>query len=301
MTNSNVKTVKVSVITSLYRCEKFLSGFLNSVSQINNLDQCEFILIHNDPSEKELNILESYKYGPINIIHIGVDREGLYSSWNRAIKISRGKYLTVWNVDDIRFPDSISLQVNALDEHPNAGIAYGDMYGSDVYGEAGEKLYNFPDWVNNKKEFYRSYLMSCFQMWRRSIHESVGYYDEQFRCVADFDFQVRAALHFPLVKVNKPLGIYLEDQPHKISADSSQVLENNMVYLRYGAFEKIQLPLLRKTLAIYKRKQFLFFGQWIKNPEKRPFGYIYIFKGVFMSLLKAPAYYGKMIVKNYAN
>ncbi|MBC7829699.1 MAG: glycosyltransferase [Chitinophagaceae bacterium] len=300
MTSKDTTPVKVSVITSLYKCERFLESFLECVSAMNNLEQCEFILVHNDPSEKELCILEKYKYGAVNLVHIGVDREGLYCSWNRAIKMARGKYLTIWNVDDIRFEDSICQQVKALDENPTAGIAYGDMYGSSVYGQAGEKLYNFPDWFSHKKEFYRSYLMSCFQMWRRSIHESVGYYDEQFRCVADFDFQVRTALHFPLVKVPKPLGIYLEDQPHKISGDSAQVLENNMVYLRYGVFEKIQLPLLRRSLANYKKKEFLFFGQWKKNPERSPFGYSYILKGIFLSLLKAPVYYGKMIVKNYA-
>jgi len=300
MNNNHGNPVTISVITSLYRCEKFLESFLECVLKIGNLEHCEFILVHNDPTFQELDILERYKYGPINFVHIRVEREGLYSSWNRAIKMARGRYLTVWNVDDVRFTDSISMQAKALDENPHAGIAYGDMYGSPVYGHPGEKLYKFPDWANHRKEFFRSYLMSCFQMWRRSIHESVGYYDEQFRCVADFDFQVRTALHFSLVKVSKPLGIYLEDQPHKISSDAAQVLENNMVYLRYGVFEKIQLPLLRKSLLKYKKNEFLFFGEWKTNPEKSPFGYFYILKGVCVSLLKAPVYYGKMIVKNYA-
>ncbi|MGO8056459.1 hypothetical protein, partial [Rhizobium leguminosarum] len=77
------------------------------------------------------------------------------------------------------------------------------------------KLYHHPVWNEQPQEFFQSYVMSCFQMWRKSIHDTVGYYDEQFKCVGDFDFQVRVALRYPFVKVKQPLGIYLEDLPHK--------------------------------------------------------------------------------------
>jgi glycosyltransferase involved in cell wall biosynthesis len=293
----SARSVKVSVITSLYRCENFLEEYLDCVLKIENLEECEFILVHNDPTEKELEIIEAYKNGPINIVHLGVEREGLYCSWNRAIKIARGKYITVWNVDDIRFTNSISMQARALDENPAAALAYGDIYGSNEYGELGKRLYQFPEWEGNKTEFYRSYLISCFQMWRSSIHSKVGYYDEQFRCVADFDFQIRTALHFPMIKVKEPLGIYLEDQPHKISNNSAQVLENNIVYLRYGVYEKIQLQVLQRSVATYKRDQFLFYGNWSKNYERSPFTIFYHFQGLCISAAKMPVY----MLKTYAH
>jgi glycosyltransferase involved in cell wall biosynthesis len=161
-------TINISVITSLYRCEKFLAAYLQAVSRMTNLYECEFILVHNDPTDEELEIIRNFHDSSVLINHLIVEREGLYSSWNRAIRLSRGKYLTVWNVDDLRFADSINLQARALDNDPKAAIAYGDMYGSVVYGQTSEKLYRFPEWKQNRFEFYRSYLMSCFQMWRKS-------------------------------------------------------------------------------------------------------------------------------------
>jgi hypothetical protein len=175
--------------------------------------------------------------------------------------MSEGEYITVWNVDDVRFPNSILQQAEALDRNPEAAIAYGDIWVSKNYGKCTGFCTNSP--ANNRnKFFFRSYGISCFQMWRKSIHKNIGYYDEQFRCVADFDFQIRAALHFPFVKTEEPLGIYLEDQPHKLSANGLQELENNIVYLRYGIYDKINLFMLGVSKKKYRKDEILQFDEW---------------------------------------
>jgi glycosyltransferase involved in cell wall biosynthesis len=290
--------VKVTVLVSLYRCINFIEPFLRHAVNTNGLKYIEFLLLHNDPLQDEILIINKYLPRFHNIKHVLIkEREGLYATWNRGIRLAQGTYITIWNVDDIRFPDSICHQAKALDQNPAAGIAYGDIYGSNEYGKFGDKLYNYPEWDVYRKEFYRSYMMSCFQMWRKSIHQSIGYYDEQFRCVSDFDFQIRTAMHFPFVKVRQPLGIYLEDMPHKISSNHSQRLENNIVYLRYGVFEKVYLHLLQKSLSNFKKGHFLFYGQWVKNREKSPFSFLYHLKGLMISLLKMPVHLMKMSLK----
>lgn len=264
--------IKVSVLVSLYRCTHFLDSFLNHALKTENISEVEFILLHNDPLEEETVLIDKYMSLFPHMVYVLIEkRESLYRTWNRGILMARGEYVTVWNVDDIRFPDSITKQANKLDENPDAAIAYGDIYGSAKYGEIGQKLHHYPEWKDDPQIFLHSYVMSCFQMWRKSIHESIGYYDEQFRCVGDFDFQIRAAIHFPFVKVSSPLGVYLEEAPHKLSNNVNQAVENNMIYLRYGVFEKLRLHLLRRSVTAYKKDLFLFFGSWVKNPEKTPF------------------------------
>lgn len=289
---------KVTVLVSLYRCIDFIESFLQHASAIVNKDEIEFLLLHNDPQPAETAIIDRHigQFKDMKHIRI-VEREGLYKTWNRGIKLATGDYITIWNVDDIRFPDSILRQAQALDHHPAAAVAYGDMYGSKVYGTHAGKLYQHPEWTEQPNEFFQSYVMSCFQMWRKSIHQEVGFYDEQFKCVGDFDFQVRVALRYPFVKVKEPLGIYLEDLPHKLSSSSVQSLENNIVYARYGAYKKIQLPFLRSSLRKYRRHAFLFFDQWVKNTEKSPFPYGYRFAGAAESVLRAPLYMARSIFK----
>lgn len=289
---------KVTVLVSLYRCIDFIESFLMHASAITNKEAIEFLLLHNDPQEAETLIIERYKDKFPEMRHIKIDqREGLYKTWNRGIRLAKGEYITIWNVDDIRFPDSISLQAKALDENPQAAIAYGDMYGTNVYGSHTGKLYHHPEWKEQPQEFYQSYVMSCFQMWRKSLHTTVGYYDEQFKCVGDFDFQVRVAMHYSFVKVKEPLGIYLEDLPHKLSSNGVQSLENNIVYLRYGVYKKIQLPLLQRSLSRYKKNAFLFFDQWYRNTGKSPFRWSYRFAGMAEMVLRSPFHMARGLFK----
>jgi glycosyltransferase involved in cell wall biosynthesis len=293
-------SIKISVVTSLYRCARFLENYLSHVVKIDNLYKCEFILVHNDPLSAELNMIEAYKDKGIEFVHICVPRENLYSSWNRAVKIAKGQYIAIWNVDDIRFPDSLSLQEKALDENNAAVMAYGNMFGSTKYGVYGELLYQYPEWQQSKEEFYRSYLTSCFQMYRKSVHQSLGYYDEQFRSSGDFDFQIRTALHYPMIKVKGVLGVYLEHQSHKLSSNAVQVLENNIIYLRYGVFEKIQFHMLPKSILKYKLRWFMLEGKWVKNKEKTPFDFFYRAKGILIGICRMPVHMARTLKNNLA-
>ncbi|MDR0613299.1 MAG: glycosyltransferase [Dysgonamonadaceae bacterium] len=267
--------VKISVLTSLYRCEQFLESYFKYLSEINGTDKIEVLLLHNDPQENETEIIIRRLPKAPFVRHIIIpEREGLYSTWNRGIRLAQGEYITVWNVDDVRFPNSILQQTEAMDKNPEAAIAYGDIWVSSNYGECNGFCTNSPE-NNCNKDFFKQYHISCFQMWRKSIHETIGYYDEQFKCVADFDFQIRAALHYLFVKTDEPLGIYLEDQPHKLSANGLSDMERNIVYLRYGVYQHLNLALLRQAKRRYRQNKMLFFNKWCDFTEQAPFGKLY--------------------------
>jgi glycosyltransferase involved in cell wall biosynthesis len=288
---------KISVLTSLYNCEDFLTGYFDALSQINGTDIIEVILLHNAPQAGELKIVNEY-LPTLNFVRHAIipEREPLYCSWNRGILLAEGEYITVWNVDDVRFPDSILQQAEALNQNPQAAIAYGDIWISDQYAVRGAMKTNTPLY-NHNKLFYKGYYMSCFQMWRKSIHQTVGYYDEQFKCVADFDFQVRVALHYTFVKVEEPLGIYLENQPHKLSSNGLQELENNIVYLRYGVYGKVNFFNVLSSLKRYKKDSLLFHREWNPFSEKIPFGFSYRFAGLCLGLLKSSVQQIKQFMK----
>ena len=291
------KPQKISVLTSLYDCETFLRNYFEALSEINGKEQIEVLLLHNAPTDNELNIVNEYLPSMEFVRHIVIpERENLYCSWNRGIELSQGEYITVWNVDDVRFPKSILHQAEALDKTPQAAMVYGDIWISNQYGVQGS-IRTYAPLYNYKKEFWKSYHASCFQMWRKSIHSGLGYYDEQFKCSADFDFQIRVALHYPLVKVEELLGIYLEDQPHKLSANGLQELENNIIYLRYGVYEKVNFFTTRLSLKKYNRSSLLFFGQWHALQARTPFSFLSRTGGVCCGIVQSVWKQMKTIVK----
>ena len=147
---------KVSTITPSYKSEKYLKGFLKNVKQQthNNL---EIILDHKEPTENEINIVKKFNSKNNNIKHLISDKVypiGPYM--NKCIENSTGEYLCIWNVDDLRTPNSIEVMAKALDEKKDVDIVIVDepngrsvSIPSGLYG-CHSSIYPFAEPVRNK-------------------------------------------------------------------------------------------------------------------------------------------------------
>lgn len=236
--------VKITVITSLYRCSKYLSSYLSHVKNISNPKEVEVLLLHNDPTPEELDIIkEGVKDIPF-IKHIIIpEREGLYATWNRGIKLAQGEYCAIWNVDDVRTPDSLFLQAKALDENLSVDIVYGQFMAVYEYGNIEGNLIVDPAFTPSIAR--KRHIIGCFPMWRQTIHKKIGYFDEQLKLVADFDFQIRASFKCRLIRVDDFLGYYLEGVSDKLSSNwKLQIIERTKVGLRYGTYCLLDLVYL---------------------------------------------------------
>ncbi len=264
-----MEAINISIITSLYKCEKFLEPFLIHFFKIVNIDECELILVHNDPTDEEIEIINRFNWQGINKVHLQIEREGIYSSWNRAIKIARGKYMAVWNVDDIRLPHSLLSQKQAL-EDSHAVMCYGDFYGTNTYGLSKDRFYQYDAFDCIKKSKLRRHILGCFPMWRKDVHEEVGYFDEQFRLISDFEFQLRLLPDYKFVKADAILGHYLEFVNHKLSSNHFlQDKERTVVEIRYRIYDKILMHTL-PFIGRYKPYKFLNFGRWYNVSDVVP-------------------------------
>ena len=49
----------------------------------------------------------------------------------------------------------------------------------------------------------------CMPMWRKSLHERHGFFEEKYRSASDWEFWLRCTLEgVEMKKINKPLGLY---------------------------------------------------------------------------------------------
>lgn len=237
----NQNKTKISILTSLYNCGNYIELFLQHALQCRNLHEIEILLLHNAPQKKEIEIIENYLPMSNSLRHIIIpEREGLYETWNRGIKLAKGEYIGVWNVDDIRTSDSIALQADTLDKHPQVALTYGDCIISTSFGALQGANWIEPEFSTENKEFFRTHFIGCFPMWRKQIHEDCGYFDEQFKLVADLDFQIRVARRFSLKKTAGTMGYFLDKVQTKLSSNRKlQKRENNVLMKRYGVFDLI--------------------------------------------------------------
>lgn len=251
--------ILVSTITPCFRMKKYLKVFLDELPKQTMFKNIEVVLDHNEPDEEEVLWIKEFqnKY-PGRLKHIIIDKvDPIGVSMNRCIKESSGECLTIWNVDDLRTVDSIENQYRKMKENNDYGIVYGNFKVVRKFNTINGRLIRFNKYKDS--EFSRSMIFGPFFMFKKDLCDKAGYFDEQLKSGADFDFSVRLALISQAVMVDNCLGYYLnEGLGASTRPGSLQAIERTVIELRYGIYDKIDFDYLKDALNynIYSIRQF---------------------------------------------
>ena len=211
---SSVKYL-VSAIVSTYNSESFIRGCLEDLEAQTISDKLEIIVVNSGSEQNEERIIKKFqkKYSNINYIRTE-NRETVYQAWNRGIKAASGKYITNANTDDRHRVDAFERLADELENNRDIGLIYADVFvtnfESQFFGEHIHCGYLI------RPEFSLKIMLSgCHMgpqpMWRKSIHEKVGYFSSEYQSAGDYDFWCRVALHYPIKHISEFLGLYYEN------------------------------------------------------------------------------------------
>jgi GT2 family glycosyltransferase len=194
--------VKASAIVSAYFCERWLPARLE-----NLLGQdCQICLVAQDGS-KELEIAKKYAR-EIDRIAVTPDLVSIYKAWNIAVKMSDMPYCFVANSDDIHAPGAVTEMSDLLDAHPEWALVYPDY---DRVNEEGSYIGKYELKEGQFDELYKGCFVGSYPMWRRSLHERYGYFDEEFLVAGDYEFWLRITSQGEVIHhIPKVLGRYME-------------------------------------------------------------------------------------------
>lgn len=191
---------KISIITSVYDGNDYIEGFLEDITrQTIFKDKCELILINaNSPGNEDLIIGEYLVKYPNNIVYKKLDKDpGVYGTWNEALELATGEFITNANLDDRKAPNSLERHASALVNDPNVALVYADSYITNAPNETYEnntaegRKYNFEEF--SKEAMIRGNQPHNNPMWRAELHEKYGKFDDKYRSAGDWEFFLRCA------------------------------------------------------------------------------------------------------------
>lgn len=207
---------KISVITSVYKGDEYIRPFLEDITRQTIFQQkCELILINAaSPGNEEEVILEYKEKYPDNIVYHKLDEDpGIYAVWNIGVDMATGEYLTNANLDDRKSPDSLEVHAKTLYSNKDIDLVYADMLITDKANEVWEqnssngRKYNFPEFSFDNLKMVN--MPHASPLWRASIHEKYGKFDEKYRSAGDWELWLRAASQgSKFKKIQSILGLY---------------------------------------------------------------------------------------------
>ena len=242
---------KLSIFCSIFKGQKFIRHYLSEITSQTMFDQCELILIDANSPDSEHEVIKEYLdiYDNINYIKLKKD-PGLYACWNIAIKESSGRYMNNANIDDSKSIDCLEIKCEVLDKNNDIDLVYADSFISSLENcsyihaeKTSEYRYNFPD-------FSIENLIDCnpphqSPVYRKSLHERFGYFDEKYKSASDSEFWLRCASGgAKMKKIDEVLGVYYNN-PNGVSTDLNnhawkvrEEIEVRNKYSKYGTLHR---------------------------------------------------------------
>lgn len=234
----------VSILTSVYNGEDYLPHFFEQVLAQTIFPELELVLVLNEPSSKEKQQAGDFAARFPEAVQMLVvpNLETLGASWNRAWRVARSPYLTVWNVDDRRVVDSLQRQLATLEQDPESMLSYGDYLTVRNYGrEAGVRRHT-PAY--RAGHFQRAFAQGgAFWLFRGEVADQIGFFDEQFRVGADLEYSFRMAANgLPMTRCQGLLGFFTDAAQGLSTREGAGVstVERTATQLRYGVFDKVR-------------------------------------------------------------
>lgn len=193
----------VTIVTPSYNQAEFLAATLDSVLA-QDYPNIEYIVLDDGSTDKTPDVLNRYT-GRVNWErqpNMGQSRT-LNKAWSRA----RGEYLGYLSSDDLLLPHAISTLVKALQAQPEVIVAYCDFDLIDGKGRhTGEA--KSPDYDHRRMVEELICPPGPGALFRRSLFEQIGGWNEHLRKIPDFEYWLRAGRIGPFIRVPQVLAQY---------------------------------------------------------------------------------------------
>jgi glycosyltransferase involved in cell wall biosynthesis len=204
----------ISVIIPTLNMGRFLAGGIASI-QRQAIQVDEIIVVDNQSTDETQKVLQGLRQADARIRVIEVQPQGPAKARNRGIEAARGDVIALLDADCFWTGDKLALQLARLDREPRVDIVAGlvtyfDALNADGLEPAQES--------RTGTIFDVSVSTSIF---RRSVFDRVGVFDESFLYAEDWD------LFFRILEAAIPIAILKVPTAYALRHPASMMAQEN--------------------------------------------------------------------------
>ena len=183
----------ISVIIPCFNAQRWIRQTLQSVIE-QRLDNIEIIVIDDGSTDESANIVEK-EFPFVRLIR--TNNQGASKARNLGTEMSKGELIQYLDADDLLATDKLKTQAEALKDS-DADVAYGNWQelrqiqrGNFVKAKEFKRKMRIPE-IDLFTDFW---CPPAVYLFRRSIVEKVGGWNEDLPIIQDARFTLDCALH----------------------------------------------------------------------------------------------------------
>jgi glycosyltransferase involved in cell wall biosynthesis len=186
----------VSILVTVYNRAQYLSEALESILR-STFQDFELIVVDDHSTDNSLSIARDIAQTDNRVrVILNPKNLGQFPNRQQAASLATGKYIKYVDSDDIIYPHSLDIMVDAIEQNPDAALAlsHSDAEGEEPYPWKLSSLNAF------RKQFLGRGCLSCGPsgaIINREAFFQIGGYDYRWGVVADIDLWFRLAAQWP--------------------------------------------------------------------------------------------------------
>lgn len=192
---------RVSVCIATYNRRRYLQETLESI-RAQTYGDYEIVIVDDGSSDGTEEMIRGLEY-PVR--YHWQENAGEPASRNKLIELAQGELITFIDSDDLLFPYSLEVLVEALEEHGYDKVAYSSYVGIDKKGDPiRRKRRRLPSGSIVADLFEYIYVHSCGTLCRKEFFHEAGGFDVSLRVCSPYVVWLKLALGHEFVSVSKP-------------------------------------------------------------------------------------------------
>ena len=223
---------KVSIITPVYNCERYIRQTINSVLE-QTYEEWELILVDDCSPDGSKEIIKQYQKNDSRIRYVRLkNNRGAALARNVGLKVSTGRFVAYLDADDVWLPCKLEKQVKFMKDN-DLQFSCCDYEEIDENGESLNKIVHMPKTITYN------------QLLRNTIIQTVG-------VIADTDKVDKRLLVMPNVRRGQDSATWL-----KMLRNGVSFVGQNEVLAQYrrapGSLSSNKFKAMKRTWYLYRK------------------------------------------------
>jgi glycosyltransferase involved in cell wall biosynthesis len=256
--------MKLSILLVVLNNKAFIAQAMdNFLAQ--SCPEAELLVMDGASTDGTLSIIQDYARRFSNIRYVSEKDAGQSDAMNKGLRLAKGEFVSFLNVDDYYSEGVLNEVVRLLQSDASIDFITGNC---NVWDAQGELIYlnrPFPMEKQHVLSGYHFPVNPTAYFYRKSIHDKVGYYNENNHYNMDLEFIVQSILHYKITYVDRIWGNFRMLPNSKTFSDQSnrqlEIRKNELLstYLRKTSYYvQLQVWLYRMKKKQYPRIHYFF-------------------------------------------
>ncbi|MCC5833752.1 MAG: glycosyltransferase [Opitutales bacterium] len=248
----------ITVITPCYNSAATIDRALESVeTSSTDSNRVEHLIIDAHSSDRTVSLVQERQNSSKSIQLLSEPDNGQSEAMNKGLRLARGSVVGFLNADDYYEPGALEYALKAFEKLPEPSLLIGNCR---IVDDKGREM-----GINRPRKLRFADLMSgatppynpCAYFYHRSLHEHIGYYDEEDHYSMDLDFILKAVRVANVHYVDKIFGTFVWHGKSKTAvAQAEGLLEKRVAEVRRRHLAQCSF-LLRLNIGLRDRTRFL--------------------------------------------